>query len=74
MENLVPKRIKEIRRIIRSSQEEFSLDLDIKKCTLGSYEEGRAKVPIEMIVKIMEFYGLPMEDMFDFIFDPNYKL
>lgn len=74
MENLVPKRIREIRRILKTSQEEFSLDLDIKKSTLGSYEEGRAKVPIEIIVKVMELYGLPMEDMFDFIFDPKYKL
>lgn len=72
--NLSNIRLKEIRKKLGYNQEYFAFELDIKRCTLGAYEECRAKVPVEIIVKAMELYSLPMEDMFDFIFDPNYKL
>jgi DNA-binding XRE family transcriptional regulator len=70
--SLINQRFKEVRRELGYSQEEYGKVLGIKRCTVGAYEEYRAVVPIDYVPKIMELANLPMEDMYDFLFDTNY--
>lgn len=44
------------------------------KSKLGTYEKGRLCPPIHLIIKSMEVTEIPMEDLFDVMFDKNYKL
>jgi DNA-binding XRE family transcriptional regulator len=55
------------------TQEEYGKLLGIKRCTVGAYEENRAKVPVDLIPKVMDVAELPMEDMYDFVFDNKYN-
>jgi hypothetical protein len=41
---------------------------------VGAYEENRALVPVDLVPSVMDLGCLPMEDMYDFLFDPNYKM
>jgi hypothetical protein len=45
------------------------------KSKLGEYERGKDRcAPIHTIIKAMEVTEIPMEDLYDVMFDPNYKL
>jgi len=72
--NLINQRFKEVRLELGYTQEEYAKVLNIKRCTVGAYEEDRALVPIHLIPKIMDLACLPMEDMYDFVFDKRYEL
>lgn len=72
--NLINQRFKEIRKELGYTQEEYAKLLNIKRCTVGAYEENRAMVPVDLVPKIMELGNLPMEDMYDFLFDAKYDL
>jgi hypothetical protein len=41
---------------------------------LSDYENGKACAPLHLIIKAMEVTEIPMEDLYDVMFDPNYKL
>lgn len=70
--SLINQRFKEVRQELGYTQEEYGKLLGIKRCTVGAYEEYRAMVPVDYIPKIMELADLPMEDMYDFLFDASY--
>lgn len=72
--SLINQRFREIRQELGYTQEEYGKVLGIKRCTVGAYEEYRALVPIDLVPKIMELANLPMEDMYDFLFDASYDL
>jgi hypothetical protein len=44
------------------------------KSKLSDYETGKRCAPIHVIIKAMEVTEIPMEDLYDVMFDPNYKL
>ena len=41
---------------------------------LNLYECGKRVTPLHIVIKAMEVTEIPMEDLYDVIFDPNYKL
>lgn len=71
--SLINERVRELRKELGFTQEKYSKMLGIKRCTLASYEESRALPPINLIPKIMETANIPMEDMYDFLFDAGYS-
>jgi len=71
--NLANQRFKEVRQELGYTQVKYGEILGIKRCTVGAYEENRAMVPIDLVPKIMELGNLPMEDMYDFLFDDKYE-
>lgn len=71
--NLLNKRFKEIRKELGYTQEQYADFFGIKRCNVGSYDEGRATIPLNLIPKLMELGDIPKEDMYDFIFDENYE-
>lgn len=70
---LINKRFKEIRKELGYTQEEFANILGIKRCSVGAYDESRALVPINLMPMIMELGNIPKEDMYDFLFEEDYK-
>ena len=70
--SLINQRFKEIRKNLCMTQEEYAKVFNIKRCTVGAYEEFRALVPLDLVPKLMELAELPMEDMYDFLFDASY--
>jgi DNA-binding XRE family transcriptional regulator len=72
--SLVNQRFKEIRLELGYTQEEYGKVLGIKRSSVGAYEEFRALVPLDIIPKVMDLAQLPMEDMYDFLFDAGYKM
>ena len=45
------------------SQEEFSSLFDVKRGTLGSYEEGRAEPKLEFLIKLADHFKLKIDDL-----------
>lgn len=70
---LINERAKEIRKRVKLNQDEFAKLLGIKRCNVGSYEEGRATFPMHLIPKIMDIGLINKHDMYSFIFDADYK-
>jgi DNA-binding XRE family transcriptional regulator len=70
--SLINQRFKEIRKELGYTQEEYGKVLSIKRSSVGAYEEFRAIVPVDLVPKIMDLAMLPMEDMYDFLFDAGY--
>lgn len=70
--SLINQRFKEVRKNACMTQEEYGQALGIKRSSVGAYEEYRAMVPLDLVPKMMELAELPMEDMYDFLFDASY--
>lgn len=64
--------LKELRKELGVSQEVFADMLGVSRSALGSYEEDRAQAPLPIIARAMELCDVPHEDMYRFIFDPEY--
>lgn len=59
--NFVSKNIKDLRRKLNLTQKVIGNKLGVNSSRIGSYEEGRATPPLEMIQKLSLLYGVPME-------------
>ena len=70
--SLINQRFREVRKNLGFSQEKYGKILGIKRCTVGAYEEDRAMVPVDLVPQVMQLADLPMEDMYDFLFDVKY--
>jgi len=57
----IGKNIKKIRILKKMSQTEFAEIFDLKRTTLGSYEEGRAEPKIETLIKIADYFKLSLD-------------
>ena len=57
------KNIKKIRSVQNLSQESFSKIFDLKRATLGAYEEHRSEPKIETIIKIANYYSISIDDL-----------
>jgi predicted transcriptional regulator len=68
----INRNLKELRREMGVSQDAFATMLGISRPALGSYEEGRAQAPLPIVARAMELCDVPQEDMYKFIFDPEY--
>ncbi len=61
--SLFGKNIRKIRSVKSLSQQSFAEIFDLKRGTLGAYEEGRSEPKIETIIKIANHFSIPIGDM-----------
>lgn len=59
----IAKNIGVLRRIKKLSQEQLSIELDISRSRLGSYEESRAEPPYDLLIKIADFFHVSIDAM-----------
>ncbi len=57
------KNIKKIRGVKGLSQQAFAELFDLKRGTLGAYEEGRSEPKIETIIKIANHFSIQIDDL-----------
>jgi len=57
----IAKNIKHLRSLKELTQEQFSIELDISKSRVGSYEEGRSEPPIDILIRLSEFFKMPID-------------
>jgi len=57
------KNIRKIRTVKTLSQQAFADLFDLKRGTLGAYEEGRSEPKIETIIKIANYFSIPIDDL-----------
>lgn len=57
------KNIKKIRSIKGLSQQAFADLFDLKRGTLGAYEEGRSEPKIETIIKIANYFSISIDSL-----------
>ncbi|MGG8497893.1 helix-turn-helix domain-containing protein [Tenacibaculum sp. TC6] len=57
------KNIKKIRGVKGLSQQAFAELFDLKRATLGAYEEGRSEPKIETIIKIANYFSIAIDDL-----------
>lgn len=54
-------RIKELRRERGITQAQLAQDLNLKQNTYSQYENGRRNIPIDLLVKLAEYYDVSIE-------------
>lgn len=59
----IGKNIKKIRGIKSLSQQAFAELFDLKRATLGAYEEERSEPKIDTIINIANYFSIPIDDM-----------
>ncbi len=57
------KNIKKIRGVKGLSQQAFAELFELKRGTLGAYEEGRSEPKIETIIKIANYFSIVIDDL-----------
>lgn len=57
------KNIRKIRSVRSLSQQAFADLFDLKRGTLGAYEEGRSEPKIETIITIAKYFSIPIDDL-----------
>lgn len=57
------KNIKKIRGVKGLSQQAFSELFGLKRATLGAYEEGRSEPKIDTIIKIANYFSIPIDNL-----------
>lgn len=57
------KNIKKIRSVKRLSQQSFAELFNLKRATLGAYEEGRSEPKIDTIIKIANYFSIPIDNL-----------
>ena len=62
---LIGKNIKKIRNVKGFSQQSFADIFDLTRGNISSYEESRAEPKIEVIIKIANYFGIPLSDFIE---------
>ena len=57
------RNIKKIRTVKNLSQQAFADLFDLKRATLGAYEEGRSEPKIENIIKVANHFSVSIDDL-----------
>lgn len=57
------KNLKKIRSVRNMSQQEFADLFDLKRATLGAYEEGRSNPKIDTVVKIANYFSIGLDEL-----------
>ncbi|NJB37671.1 helix-turn-helix domain-containing protein [Croceivirga sp. JEA036] len=57
------KNIKKIRKVRNLSQQAFAGIFNLKRATLGAYEEERSEPKIDTIIKIANYFSIPIDDL-----------
>ncbi|MBX7224581.1 MAG: helix-turn-helix domain-containing protein [Chitinophagales bacterium] len=58
---LFAKNLRHLRRLRGLSQELLAAELDITRARLGAYEETRSEPPLHILIRISEFFKLPVD-------------
>ncbi|MDR2954907.1 MAG: helix-turn-helix domain-containing protein [Prevotella sp.] len=61
----IGKNIKKIRNVRGMSQQAFADLFELTRGNISSYEEFRAEPKIEVIIKIANFFGIPLADLIE---------
>ncbi|WP_417444441.1 helix-turn-helix domain-containing protein [Joostella sp.] len=61
--SLFGKNIRKIRSLKSMSQHAFADLFDLKRGTLGAYEEGRSEPKIDTIIKIANYFSIPIDHL-----------
>ncbi|MDR0742778.1 MAG: helix-turn-helix domain-containing protein [Tannerella sp.] len=61
----IGKNIKKIRNVKRLSQQAFADLFDLTRGNISSYEESRAEPKIEAMIRIANFFGIPLVDFIE---------
>jgi transcriptional regulator with XRE-family HTH domain len=59
--NTLAHNIAHLRKLRKLSQEQLADELEIKKSRLGSYEENRSEPPLGLLIRISDFFKLPVD-------------
>ena len=59
----IGKNIKKIRNVKGLSQQSFADLFDLTRGNISSYEESRAEPKIEVMIRIANFFGIPLADL-----------
>lgn len=59
----IGKNIRKIRSIKKLSQSEFAELFDLKRASIGSYEEGRAEPKMDVIIRIARHFNISLDDL-----------
>ncbi len=59
-------RISELRKLNKLSQEELALAVGVTRQTITSLETGKYTASLVLAYKIAKYFGLTIEDVFDF--------
>ncbi|WP_255520468.1 helix-turn-helix domain-containing protein [Flavobacterium sp. ALJ2] len=57
------KNLKKIRSVYSMSQQDFAAIFDLKRGTLGAYEEGRSNPKLETVIKIANHFSIGIEEL-----------
>ena len=57
------KNIRKIRIAKKMTQSEFAKLFELKRTTVGAYEEGRAEAKIDTIIKIADYFKLSLDQL-----------
>ncbi|SFU70951.1 DNA-binding transcriptional regulator, XRE-family HTH domain [Pustulibacterium marinum] len=57
------KNIRKIRNVKNMSQQAFADVFDLKRGTLGAYEEGRSEPKIDTLLKIANYFSITVDDL-----------
>ena len=55
------QRIRDLREDHDKKQIELANYLEIKQSTYSDHESGKINIPIDMLIKIADFYGVPLD-------------
>ncbi|MCF2597044.1 helix-turn-helix domain-containing protein [Pseudoflavonifractor phocaeensis] len=55
------QRIRDLREDHDKKQIELANYLEIKQSTYSDYESGKINIPIDMLIKIADFYGVTLD-------------
>ena len=58
---MIAKNIKHLRTLKKLSQEVLADELEVPRSRIGSYEEGRSAPTIEMLIKLSDYFKLPID-------------
>lgn len=60
---IINKNIRKIRSIKNLNQSKFGELFNVNRSNIGAYEEGRATPKIELVIKIANYFSIPVEDI-----------
>ncbi|MFI2742671.1 helix-turn-helix domain-containing protein [Zhouia sp. PK063] len=61
--SLFGNNIRKIRNVKNMSQQAFADIFDLKRATLGAYEEGRSEPKIDTLLKIANYFSITVDDL-----------
>lgn len=53
--------LKELRKERRITQKELGTAIGVSTSTIGMYEQGRRIPPLDIVVKLSDFFSLPID-------------